>query len=124
MADDNRIDRPDESRLTRLHALRARGINPYPNDFKPSASIAEVADEPRRWKQQISDADPERWVGERDAYNSRDRAERLVEIAGRVMARRDFGKGLFLSIQDRSGRVQVLLGAQNLPTEPGAGEGQ
>jgi len=122
MADDNRIDRPDEVRLARMHDLRARGINPYPNDFKPSASISEVADGPRVWKQNLLETDPDDWHAHRDSFNSSEKGE--VAIAGRVMARRDFGKGIFLELQDRSGRLQVLLGKQHLPPEAQAGLGQ
>ncbi|MCK7511177.1 MAG: hypothetical protein MZV70_48680 [Desulfobacterales bacterium] len=30
-------------------------------------------------------------------------------LAGRLMAVRDFGKGAFISIQDRKGRIQAFL---------------
>lgn len=124
MAEESRIDCPDEARLAKLTAMRARGINPYPNDFKPEACISEVAEAPRLWQKNINEADAERWPVERDAFNTRPRELRFASVSGRVMARRDFGKGIFVELQDRSGRMQVLLGKQHLPEELSDEHGQ
>ena len=35
--------------------------------------------------------------------------EKTVSIAGRIMAVRDFGKGAFISVQDRKGRIQAFI---------------
>src|SRR5947208_13319944 len=76
-------------RRKKLQALRERGIDPYPNDFRPDHTTAEV-------HARLSA------LGEAELA----RAGRL-SIAGRVMALRDFGRAGFLQVQDRAGRLQV-----------------
>ncbi len=110
------IDRPDEVRVSKVAQVREMGLHPYPNDFRPSATIDEVAGPLRRWKAEVEARGAEAWVAERDAYN--DRADKeSVAVCGRVMSRRDFGKGVFLTIQDGTGRIQLLAGKRNLPAE-------
>jgi lysyl-tRNA synthetase class 2 len=76
-------------RRKKLQALRERGADPYPNDFRPDHSTAEVH---------------ARFGGlDADALAT----ARPVSVAGRIMALRDFGKAGFLQLQDRAGRVQV-----------------
>jgi lysyl-tRNA synthetase class 2 len=76
-------------RRRKLAALRANGANPFPNDFRPDHTAAEVhgrfgtLDEAG-----LADAEP-------------------VRVAGRVVALRDFGKAAFLHVLDRGRRLQV-----------------
>src|SRR5437867_12159999 len=76
-------------RRKKLQALRERGIDPYPNDFRPDHTTAEV----------------------HARLSALDEAELAraapLSVAGRVMALRDFGKAGFLQVQDRGGRLQV-----------------
>src|SRR5213593_697825 len=76
-------------RRKKLQALRERGIDPYPNDFRPDHTTAEV----------------------HARLSALDEAELAraapLSVAGRVMALRDFGKAGFLQVQDRAGRLQV-----------------
>jgi lysyl-tRNA synthetase class 2 len=75
-------------RRRKLTQLRERG-RPYPNDFRPDHTAADVhAVFGARAPEALADAP-------------------AVRVAGRVMARRDFGKAGFLQLQDRSGRIQV-----------------
>src|SRR5581483_312347 len=76
-------------RRKKLHALRERGTNPYPNDVRPDHTTAEV-------HAHFDAADEAAFA-----------AAQPVGIAGRVMAVRDFGKAGFLQVQDRGGRLQV-----------------
>jgi len=76
-------------RRKKLSAVRERGIDPYPNDFRPDHTTAEVH---ARFGT----------LGEADLG-----AAPAVSIAGRIMALRDFGKAAFLHLQDRAGRLQV-----------------
>src|SRR5438128_5531198 len=70
-----------EQRKTKLAALRARGINPFANKFRPT----------------------EKCAGAKANY-----AEgREVAVAGRVTAHRDMGKSMFIDVRDQSGRLQV-----------------
>src|SRR5213593_2911115 len=76
-------------RRKKLQALRERGIDPYPNDFRPDHTTAEV-------HARLSA------LGEAELAGAG-----TLSIAGRVMAMRDFGKAGFLQVQDRAGRLQV-----------------
>ncbi|TNF29277.1 MAG: lysine--tRNA ligase [Deltaproteobacteria bacterium] len=85
MDDTNRVR---EDRLKKLHALRDAGINPFANDFQPSATCSEVLAE--------AAVTPPPDMGE------------LVEgaatfrVGGRVMAKNRMGKAMFLRLRDRS----------------------
>jgi lysyl-tRNA synthetase class 2 len=70
-----------EQRKAKLAALRARGIDPFRNQFTPTESCAAA----------------------RAAYTE----GREVALAGRLTAHRDMGKSMFIDIKDQSGRIQV-----------------
>jgi lysyl-tRNA synthetase class 2 len=76
-------------RRRKLQALRGRAVDPYPNDFRPDHTTAEVH---ARFGT-LAEADLA--------------AAPSVAVAGRIMALRDFGKAGFLQLQDRAGRVQL-----------------
>src|SRR5437867_11469624 len=76
-------------RRKKLQALRERGVDPYPNDFRPDHTTAEV-------HARLSA------LGEAELARTG-----TLSIAGRVMALRDFGRAGFLQVQDRAGRLQV-----------------
>lgn len=77
-------------RRRKVDALWGAGINPYPNDFRPehtsadfTAAFGEVQEIP-----------------ERTAF---------FTVAGRMIARRSFGKAAFIQLQDRKGRMQLYV---------------
>jgi lysyl-tRNA synthetase class 2 len=77
-------------RRRKVDALWEAGINPYPNDFTPEHTSADlfaaygaVQDIPE---------DPETFT-----------------VAGRIIARRSFGKAAFVQLQDRKGRLQLYV---------------
>jgi lysyl-tRNA synthetase class 2 len=76
-------------RRKKLATLRERGTNPFPNDFRPDHTAAEV--------HARCGALPEPDLAIVPPF----------AVAGRVMALRDFGKAAFLQVQDRTGRIQV-----------------
>ncbi len=78
--------------MEKVNALKNSGIEPYPNDFKPANTCAEV-------------------IGafnglEKEALEQK---QANVSIAGRIVGIRDFGKACFIHIQDRSGRIQAYI---------------
>jgi lysyl-tRNA synthetase class 2 len=77
-------------RRRKVDALWEVGVNPYPNDFKPQHTsddiLAAFGD-----KEQI------------DASNVN------LVVAGRILARRSFGKAAFIQLQDRKGRIQIYV---------------
>lgn len=77
-------------RRRKVDALWEAGINPYPNDFRPEHTSADL----------------------REAYGEKEVIEenpQLFVVAGRMLMRRSFGKAAFVQMQDRKGRVQLYL---------------
>ena len=79
-------------RREKVQTFRDAGINPFANNFVPSHQTSDVAE------LHIDD----------DAESLQDYQESYA-IAGRVMARRDFGKAAFIQLQDGVGRLQVYV---------------
>jgi lysyl-tRNA synthetase class 2 len=77
-------------RRKKVDALWEAGINPYPNDFRPAHTSMDVA----------------------DAYGhlaNIPENDRTFVLAGRIIARRSFGKAAFIQMQDRKGRLQLYV---------------
>jgi len=90
----------EKQRREKLQDLRDQGINPFPNDFQATHTLGDVATA-------HADDDKEALEGGSQEYT----------VAGRIMARRDFGKAAFIQIQDRSGRLQVYVGKDKIGEE-------
>ncbi len=80
------------ARRRKLEELRSRGVDPFPNDFRPAHTAAGVHQHyGAHGREQLENcADP-------------------VSVAGRIVAMRNFGKASFLHLQDRTGRVQAYV---------------
>ncbi len=89
-----------QQRMIKLEELRKRGIDPYPNDFKPETTCAEVIANLGSLKKE-----------ELEGRNE------VVTVAGRIMAKRSFGKASFVHIQDSSGKLQVYFKKDTLGPE-------
>lgn len=87
-------------RVTKIEALRARGVDPYPAGFRRSHLATEAIE--------LLEAS-EAAAGESGEHA---RAE-PVTVAGRIMARRGMGKASFIDLKDGSGRIQ-LFARQNV----------
>ena len=90
----------EKQRREKLQELRDQGINPFPNDFKTTHVLGDVVS-----------AHAEH---DKDALEGCDTS---YTVAGRIMARRDFGKAAFIQIQDRSARLQVYVGKDKIGEE-------
>lgn len=77
-----------EERLRKLEELRSLGVDPYPYRYEVDSYAAELHERFR----EVQDI-PE------GKYN--------VSIAGRIMTKRDMGRGGFAHIQDSTGRIQI-----------------
>ncbi|MFO7570141.1 MAG: lysine--tRNA ligase [Smithellaceae bacterium] len=86
-------------RLEKIAALKAAGINLYPNDAKPRHTTSGIL---ASYGQTGGDALAE--------------LTETFSIAGRLMAVRNFGKAAFVKIQDRKGRMQCYV-AKNILSE-------
>ena len=84
-------------RIAKVADLRNAGINPYSNGFEVTHQTAQVLE-----------------AHANDSAADLDGCENQYIIAGRIMARRDFGKAAFVQIQDRTGRLQIYVGKNNI----------
>ncbi len=71
-----------QERVRKLEELRKQGINPYPNKFDKKNSIVDCVKSKLKTK---------------------------VKTAGRLMTKRDLGRISFSSLQDQSGRIQLVV---------------
>ncbi|MBA2792392.1 MAG: lysine--tRNA ligase [Thermoleophilaceae bacterium] len=78
----------EDDRRAKLEHLRAAGIDPFPHSYEgvvPSASVHAA----------------------HEGLEAGEETEDAYRAAGRLTAKRDFGKSAFLDITDRSGKIQV-----------------
>jgi len=93
-ADENRLI---AERRTKLEALREAG-SAYPNDFRKNATAADL-------HERFDGLDQERLQAIDEEF----------AVAGRMMAKRVMGKIAFVSLQDRSGWIQLVIQRDRLP---------
>jgi lysyl-tRNA synthetase, class II len=86
------IHRLVKARLEKVERIRASGLDPYANDFKPELSCKEFH---------------ERFGAGQAA--ELEKIQTVLTVAGRVMTRRDMGKANFLTIRDASGDLQIYV---------------
>lgn len=92
MSTTHQLSDEEKTRREKLVQLREKGINPYRNGLKPTHTAKAV----------------------RAGWNdkSREELEKIedkVSIGGRIMAFRHFGKAAFVTLKDRSGRMQAYV---------------
>jgi len=81
-----------KKRQEKIDSLRGDGIDLYPNDVAVGETTAEIGER----------------FGSLD-HEALEKETARFTLAGRLMAVRDFGKGAFITIQDRKGRLQAFL---------------
>ncbi|HLF78267.1 MAG TPA: lysine--tRNA ligase [Dehalococcoidia bacterium] len=80
-----------QERLSKLHRLRERDIDPYPARYDRSHAATDAVQAFVSWEEAGSQGDAPR-----------------VSVGGRVTALRRMGKASFFDLQDGSGRIQVF----------------
>ncbi len=85
------IDELVKSRKDNLEYIRKKGIEPYPYSFRPTHFSADL-------KQKFD-----------SKLAAGDHTKEKATVAGRVMAKRNFGKLYFVSLQDYQGRIQAVV---------------
>ncbi len=101
----NSVPEVDENKIiaerrAKLHALREGGHS-YPNTFRREHNAAELHElYGDLSKEALEAAEPVR-----------------VKVAGRMMLRRIMGKASFATLQDPTGRIQVYVTRDDLPTD-------
>jgi lysyl-tRNA synthetase class 2 len=93
----------EKARRDKLHKLTELGIDPWGSRFDGAASIAAVREQGEPLKR------PE---GEPPADDGP-----TVRVAGRIMLQRSAGSLVFISLADRSGRIQIMLGKKQVGPE-------
>ena len=88
----NHLTEQEIVRREKLEALREKGIDPYGKAFKRTTNTKEIFDQ-------------------YEQFSKEELEEKAVpvEIAGRIMTRRDMGKAGFAHIQDREGQIQIYI---------------
>jgi lysyl-tRNA synthetase class 2 len=82
-------------RIQRLHTLRERGVNPYPNRVARSHTLAEAL-------QHFDE-----WQGE----------QHNLTLVGRIRLMRDMGKATFAHLEDGTGRIQLYFRMNDIGEE-------
>ena len=89
----------DEQKVNKLKTIREMGIDPYPHTYKRDNNSKKIKEE----------------------YNYLKEGEKLEDkvynVAGRLMLRRDMGKAMFLDIHDEEGKIQIYLSKPDLSKE-------
>ena len=91
-------DSAADARASRVRELRDAGVEPYRNGFDRTAAAAEL-------------------IGAYASLEPGEETADLVAVAGRVVAKRDQGKALFLVVRDGSGELQLFCRANVLGTD-------
>jgi lysyl-tRNA synthetase class 2 len=86
----NGLEQEKARRLDSLDALRAEGTNPYPYRFDRSHTLGEIRKE----------------FGDLEAGSE---TETHVTVAGRILLKRDQGKLIFATLQDRETSIQLFV---------------
>ncbi len=81
-----------EARRKKAEELEALGEPLFPNDFRPTDRAGILQELYRDYDQEALE-----------------RLNQTFKLAGRLMARRDFGKAVFGHIQDQTGRIQIFV---------------
>lgn len=89
-----------QQRRAKVDSFEAAGLNPFANDFRVSHKASDVL---------VAHAD--------DDKEKLETLDLEYRLAGRIMARRDFGKAAFLQVQDGSGRIQVYIAKNQVGEE-------
>ncbi len=89
-----------KQRHEKAFGLRDEGQELFPNHFRPGTEIAELK---RRFGQ-----------AEDDVF---EKLEEVFCLAGRILAKRDYGKSVFFDISDHSGRIQAYIRRQDVDDE-------
>src|SRR3989338_7402082 len=94
------LDEQSKERFQKLEKLKELKGNPYPNDFVPVHTAAQI-------HQAYATYDAEKLKTVQEKF----------KIAGRVLGLRSFGKAAFLQIQDRTQKIQVYVAKDVLGDE-------
>ena len=81
----------DKVRLEKREELLKLNVNPYPYDYRNSVKILDV----------IEKAEMDETTGDKNNFS--------VKISGRIWAKRDMGKTVFMDLKDNTAKIQLYL---------------
>mmetsp|Transcript_2293 Transcript_2293/g.4367 ORF Transcript_2293/g.4367 Transcript_2293/m.4367 type:complete len:676 (+) Transcript_2293:447-2474(+) len=93
-----------DNRLSKVAAMRDAGAEPYAYVYNPNRSASQLAEE----------YDGKLEPGQEDVDNEHTSIEEEITVAGRIMARRVFGKLAFYTLQDETGTIQLQFDKKRL----------
>ncbi len=96
----SREDQIIDARIKKIEELRKMGVNPYPS--KPTSEVKNYASQLHEKYKKLK---------------NEERTKDSVRIAGRLMIKRDLGKIAFCTLQDGSGRIQIVLQDGSTPSK-------
>ena len=83
-----------KNRLAALEEIKKMGINPYPHRFDVTANSAEILS---TFKDPADEAEAEA------------QKQKIISVAGRIMAIRKMGKASFFQVKDDTGKIQIYI---------------
>jgi lysyl-tRNA synthetase class 2 len=95
---DTTLDRIIGERRDKAAALRAAGSDPFRNDVAPTTALAALREQ-------------------HDSLASGQELAETARVAGRVVAKRDQGKTVFVRIRDTSAELQLFVNAKELAAD-------
>lgn len=98
------VDQIIQQRRQKKDRLKQEGKTPYGHRFERSLTLAQVHSE---WGPKIPNPDPPEEAQGRP----------LLQLAGRLLTRRDLGKLCFAHIHDHTGKLQIKINSQNVSVE-------
>ncbi|MBN1516314.1 lysine--tRNA ligase [Candidatus Sumerlaeota bacterium] len=101
-------DLPDRNRITdgryeKIERMRQEGAQPYAWKYHPTHTSAQIMANEKTLAVEVKS--PKEEIA----------PEKMVRVAGRVMAIRDMGNTLFFHLQDGAGRIQIMAVKNALP---------
>ncbi len=102
-SDPETLQRIIGERKNKAESMRAAGANPYANDWKPDTTLAKVR---AGYEATRPTAPPEKGKAGKGIQPVDDQ---LYRVAGRVMAKRGFGKTVFAPVRDATGDLQLYV---------------
>ncbi len=90
----NEVNDLVKARLESLEEIKKLGINPYPYRFDVTSNSKEILES---FKDAANDEETEA------------QKQKIVSVAGRIMAIRKMGKASFCHIKDEDGRIQIYI---------------
>lgn len=102
-------------RIKKLERLKDLGVNPFATRFDATHQIADIL---KNYTSSLSEGENSPF---RDVETVIAEPNATIKIAGRVMLHRSFGKICFATINDGTGKIQVLFSRENcsIQTESG-----